>query len=248
MQARARVLMDPSAQALARLQDLDTTTATASNTGPNERAAALYASALASALLRDGARAERAWAAAWALPRSGISREDAAAERALALLGAQVALQRGDAARAMERLARVRDDESRPALLQRAQAALAWQANAGTAQPAADTALRASAEALQAWTADHRSDSAAWTALSQASDRLGLKLRAVRAEAESRAAIGDLGGAIDRLRAGQRLARQRTQADFIEASVIDARLRDLLAQQRQLMADLRGPQRQQPQE
>jgi beta-barrel assembly-enhancing protease len=246
MQARARVLMDPSTQALARLQDLDG--AAGATSAPNERAAALYASALASALLRDGARAERAWAAAWALPRAGISREDAAAERALALLGAQVALQQGDAARAMERLARLRDDESRPALLQRAQAVLAWQANAGSAQAAADAALRASAEALQAWTADHRSDSAAWTALSQAADRLGLKLRAVRAEAESRAAIGDLSGAIDRLRAGQRLARQRTQADFIEASVIDARLRDLLAQQRQLMADLRGPQRQQPQE
>ncbi|EHR73722.1 putative Zn-dependent protease [Burkholderiales bacterium JOSHI_001] len=245
MQARARVLMDPSSQALARLQDLDSNTASA---GPNERAAALYASALASALLRDSARAERAWAAAWALPRSGISREDAAAERALALLGAQVALQRGDAARAMDRLARLRDDESRPAQLQRAQAALAWQASAGADQAAADAALRASAEALQTWTAEHRKDSAAWTALSQVADRLGLKLRAVRAEAESRAAIGDLGGAIDRLRAGQRLARQRTQADFIEASVIDARLRDLLAQQRQLMADSRGPQRQQPQE
>jgi hypothetical protein len=74
----------------------------------------------------------------------------------------------------------------------------------------------------------------------------------VRAEAESQAALGNLPGAIDRLRAGQRVARQGgAGTDFIEASVIDARLRDLLAQRRQLLADERRPgdrQRNEPQE
>jgi beta-barrel assembly-enhancing protease len=46
--------------------------------------------------------------------------------------------------------------------------------------------------------------------------------------------------AIERLRAGQRLARSGSAQDFIESSVIDARLRDLEAQRRQLVAELRG--------
>jgi len=47
-------------------------------------------------------------------------------------------------------------------------------------------------------------------------------------------------GAIDRLRAGQRLAHSGRGQDFIEASVIDARLRDLEAQRRRLNDELRG--------
>ena len=44
----------------------------------------------------------------------------------------------------------------------------------------------------------------------------------------------------DRLRAGQRLVRAGNAADFIEASVIDARLRELDAQRRELAAEMRG--------
>ena len=81
--------------------------------------------------------------------------------------------------------------------------------------------------------------------LSSCADRQGQPLRAVRAQAESRAAVGDWSGAIDRLRAGQRLARSGATQDFIESSVIDSRLRDLEAQRRQLLDELRGkgPQR-----
>jgi hypothetical protein len=75
-------------------------------------------------------------------------------------------------------------------------------------------------------------------------------LRSLRAEAESQAALGNLPGAIDRLRAGQQFARKggAGTTDFIEASVIDARLRELLAQRRTLMAEQRrsGPQREPP--
>ena len=63
----------------------------------------------------------------------------------------------------------------------------------------------------------------------------------MRAEAEARAALGDVSGAIDRLRAAQRHARSSTAAtDFIEASIIDARLRDLTAQRRAQLAEARG--------
>ena len=62
----------------------------------------------------------------------------------------------------------------------------------------------------------------------------------VRAQAEARAALGDINGAIDRLRAAQSLVRSGAANDFIEASVIDARLRQLAALRRELTAELRG--------
>ena len=68
-------------------------------------------------------------------------------------------------------------------------------------------------------------------------DEVGQPLRALRADAESRVALGDLEGAADRLRAGQRRARSGGAVDFIDVSVIDARLRDVEAQLRQRKLD-----------
>jgi predicted Zn-dependent protease len=93
---------------------------------------------------------------------------------------------------------------------------------------------------LQTWVTTQPRDALAWTALSQVQERLGQPLRAVRADAESRVALGDLAGAVDRLHAGQRRARDITQrgaVDFIDVSVIDARLRDVEQQIRQQKAD-----------
>ena len=97
--------------------------------------------------------------------------------------------------------------------------------------------LKASAAALQTWVAVHPDDALAWGALGQAWGRLGVPLRSIRAEAESRYALGDLDGAAERLRAGQRLARGGGPVDFIDASVLDSRLRAIEAQRRQLAAD-----------
>ena len=83
-------------------------------------------------------------------------------------------------------------------------------------------------------------DSLAWGALGQTWGRLGLPLRALRAEAESRYALGDLLGAADRLRAAQRFARSGGQVDFIDASVVDSRLRNIDAQRRQIELDRLG--------
>jgi len=94
---------------------------------------------------------------------------------------------------------------------------------------------------LQTWVAEHRDDAAAWLLLAQASDALGLQLRALRAQAEARAAVGDLDAAIDRLRAAQARSRTATAgADFIEASIIDTRLRELQALRRQEMEQARS--------
>jgi predicted Zn-dependent protease len=228
MQARSRVLMDPTAQARRRLQELD---ADAQGSAGRDRLAALYASAVASMELRDFSRAERAWAEGLPLA-GGLSREEASARLLWTLLGTELALAQRDPARAAQRIAAAAEVSSRPAMLLRAQIAVA--AN----DPAP---LQRQAETLQAWVAEHRHDALAWTVLSHCAEALGQKLRAVRAQAESHAALGDLSGAIDRLRAGQRLARSGgASPDFIEASVIDARLRELEAQRRQLLADLRG--------
>jgi predicted Zn-dependent protease len=229
MQARARVLMDTGVQALRRVQ-AQTPTADA---GAPERLALLYGQALASLRLNEPAAAERALADARALLRASplLDARDPRAARAVDLLDAEVRVARGDAAGAVALLDREAPG-ARPVLLQRAQAALA--AHRAGAPPAT---LRASVEALQTWVAERRGDAAAWSLLAQGATLLGQPLRAVRAEAEVQAALGDLPGAIDRLRAGQRLAREGGTPDFIELSVIDARLRELQAELRARQAE-----------
>ena len=97
--------------------------------------------------------------------------------------------------------------------------------------------LTGRAAELQTWVAVNPTDAAAWSDLAQVWSRLGRPLRALRAEAESRAGVGDLTGAVDRLRAGQRIARGGGAVDFIDVSVIDARLRDIEAQRKAIAAD-----------
>jgi beta-barrel assembly-enhancing protease len=243
-QARARVLMDPRVDALRRWQAQDAPTPSASVT---ERLSALYASALASTLLRDWARADAALAGAQALTRetgnsAGNSATSLRAARDVALLAAQSLLERGEPVRAAAVLQPIAADVSRPVTLMKAQVALAA---AGPAVPNAastDPTLQRSADALQTWVALHPQDAAAWALLGQSWARLNQPLRSLRAEAESRAAIGDLSGAADRLRAGQRRARDGGAVDFIEVSVIDARLRTIEAQRRQIEAEERAAQ------
>ncbi|HJW12753.1 MAG TPA: hypothetical protein VJ598_13235, partial [Albitalea sp.] len=225
-QARARVLMDPRADTLRRWQALDADTTAGSAA---DKLAAAYTSALASTLMRDWPRADAALAKAQALVRSG-SRSDGRAERAVALLAAQAMLDRGEALRAEALLQPYAADGSRPVTLLSARAALA---------SGDEARAKRSAEELQTWVSAHASDAEAWTTLGQLWARLGQRLRALRADAEAQLALGDFSGAIDRLRAGQRLARGGSGpgVDFIEASVIDARLRDVLAQYKQLMAE-----------
>jgi predicted Zn-dependent protease len=234
MQSRARVLMDPTVQPLRRWQAMDTQ---AGLTG-NDRLAALYASALASLELREPARAQTALDAAAPL----APKDDVRATFALGALQAQVWQASGQAGRALAWFEAQRSGAGgmgpRPLMLLRAQAAIDVARGAGAA--GAPGALRQSTESLQTWVAEHKGDSAAWALLAQGADLLGLKLRSLRAEAEAAAARGDLPGAIDRLRAAQREARSGTRPDFIEASIIDARLRDLSALRRAQIAEARG--------
>jgi len=238
MQARARVLMDPRDAALQRVQDYDSDAALAATANPTDRLAALYSSALASMLRRDPARADRALVAARALNVA-----DAPTNRALDMLALQSALARGDAARTDALLARLTSAPAdggsaaaasapwRPLLLGQAQRALL---------PNSASLQRPMAERLQTWVAEHPMDSTAWGYLASLWEAQAQPLRAARAAAEARYARGDVMGAIERLRAAQRNTRSATGADFIEASVIEARLKELETQRRVFAREERG--------
>ena len=236
MGARARVLMDTSVLALRRLQELP---AVRPGQGAADRLASLYASSMASSLLRDHAMAAQHAADAHRLLAAQPAPEPEV-QRALWLLDAEAHMAAGEPVGALALLARVQQqwpatDRVRPVLMMQAHAALQTQ---GTAR--AD-ALRGSTEALQTWVSSQPRDAMAWLLLGNTAEALGLRLRALRAHAESRLLTGDLVGAIDRLRAGRALARTATAGqDFIEASIVESRLRELEARRRQLAAEARG--------
>ena len=228
MAARARVLMDPRAEAWAQLQNFDAG-ARDGKSGPNkgfEQLGARYASALASIKMRNWSRAENALRSA-ELTLQLLGNDERAA-RALVYLRAELAQAREQASDGLAALQALGSERSRPMLLQRAQLAMV---DGGQAS------AREAAEALQTHVSIHAQDALAWAQLAQLWDKLGQPLRAVRAQGETRAAAGDLNGAIDRLRSGLRLSRGR-DADQIEAAVIDSRLRSLLYERRQLLSEM----------
>jgi predicted Zn-dependent protease len=241
MQQRSRVLMAEGAQTLQRLAGAATSPLRA------ERVVTLYGAALAASRLNEHAAAEAQVLQALQLEAT-IAPREAQAERTLRLLQAEVRLAAGrpaDAWQSLQALDAMPGGAAveRPTLLLRAQAALALR----RAEPGAATeALRASTEALQTWLADAPQDAAAWELLAASSEQLGLRLRGMRAAAEARVVLGDLTGAIDRLRAAQGTSRSAVGQDFIEASVIDARLRQITAQRRQLALEARGEGRARP--
>lgn len=268
MQGRARALMEPTAdnwrRLLAQAQAQVPATAQVAGGGGSDRAGVLYAGALAASRLGDhrtaaGLQAELA--RTLQTLGGGGDMEAARSGAAGQMLAAELALARGDAAAAAATLALLRQPATasagpvtpgprvseagaaqRSVLMLRSQTTLALALKRREqGDRSQDAALREAVELLQTWVAEHRQDAAAWLLLGQACDALGLQLRALRAQAEARAAVGDIGAAIDRLRAAQ--ARSRSAAaggDFIEASIIDTRLRQLQAQRRQQLAEMRA--------
>jgi predicted Zn-dependent protease len=107
---------------------------------------------------------------------------------------------------------------SRAGLLLGAQAALA-----------SNSAAQASARLLE-WVVRHPRDALAWQLLSRAWQAQGQTLRAVRAEAESRAVQFDYAGALERFKAAQALPEALRVADPIELAIVDSRRREVQAQ------------------
>ena len=223
--ARSRVLMDTRVDALRRWQAQD---APRSDLTASQKLADLYSSALASVLLRDTERADGAIARMQSL-LADSPRTDAKAARWTVMLKGEALLARGDAALALAALAPLSGDLSRPALLLNAELALA---GAGGLP-----AVRRIADELQTRVALQPGDATAWAMLGRLWAKAGEPLRSRRAEGEAAYALGDLRGAIDRFRAGQGQVRPGNPSDFIEASVIDSRLRDVQAQLRAFIAE-----------
>lgn len=227
LRQRARALMDPRATALQPIIDQAQTGVGALTT--TERLGRAYAATLAALTLSDPPLAltllDTLDTAARALPAA----ERTALQRQIDWLHAEVLLSaigtNGPAtattAEASTRLdntiSALKRDTSRPTLLLRARRNLLPSASAAQNKDAAS--------ALQTHATREPGDAQAWQLLAQAWRQLNQPLRAVRAEAEASAALGDVAGAIERLRSAQRQLRAIGTTDFVEASVIDARLR-----------------------
>jgi predicted Zn-dependent protease len=92
---------------------------------------------------------------------------------------------------------------------------------------------KVAASDLSLWLSQHPRDATAWLVQASAYELQGDGLRAIRAQAEARAMELDYGAAVDRFKAAQMLAHQMAsegkldRAGHMEASIIDARLREL---------------------
>lgn len=192
-----------------------------------DRVGALYAAAMAQAELRHLPRAQ---ALAESLTQAVAG--DPRGARQARLLQADLALRAEQPARALEWLSGMQRPAAADARSGAGRAALLLRAKAQTQTGRAADA----ASALQPWVSDHPSDAGAWQALAQAYAAQGQTLRQLRAEGEVPMAHLDYAGAIDRWRAAQDYSRQHRggNADLIEASIVDVRLRqarELLRQQ-----------------
>ena len=169
----------------------------------------------------------------WAAARQHLARLQAlpnlepAAVDQVRLLAVELALAMGDATQALATMApkaRVLAADDRASHMLLARARLASQ-QAGQAKLASQD--------LMLWVNQHPRDALAWQFLSSAYEQQGDNLRAIRAQAESRAVELDYPAAVDRLKAAQELARTMSRegrldrGGHIEASIIDARLRSL---------------------
>jgi predicted Zn-dependent protease len=224
MAARARVLAQPGVDLL-RAWAVEGERSLNSPLPLTRRASDGYAAALAWAQLRDLTRAQ-----AQAERLAALLANDAAALRAVRLLQAELALRAGEPQRALAWLAPgliAEASPSRATLLLRARAQRASGSREG---------MSTAAGALQTWVVQHPGDASAWQLLSELLSAQGQAVRALRAQAEVQVARLDYPAAVDRFKAAQDLARQAgagSSADHFEASIVDARLRQVSSLLRQ---------------
>jgi predicted Zn-dependent protease len=253
MAARARVLSDGSAGALraetaaadAVLRQVGTQ---AAGMSVQLRAMAqLYAGAMAAVRLRQLDAAQRYSQAARELADNALKTEKSvnAVENIsklaieLIALEIEVAVKPISSERVLHSLERIQTlaaatpGYSRTVLLVRAQASLSLPQSILPA-PVIDL--------LQSRVADQPMDALAWAALSQLhllqATQPSAGLRSLRALAESRMAVLDYSGALDRLKAAQEIVRQNGAAvSHVDASIIDTRTRQVQSVLRELQLE-----------
>jgi predicted Zn-dependent protease len=221
MSARAQVLVKPGVDVLRSLVAQANATAFATLT-PAKQAGLLYGATMAEMEQRNFVAARQNLARLQSL--SGL---ELSALRVVRLLAAELALTAGDPAQAVSLL-------EPKALLSspndRATRMLLARSRIGTQKPLQG---KTAASELSLWLNQHPRDASAWLLQASAYELQGDSLRAIRAQAEARAMELDYGAAVDRFKAAQLFAHQMAsegkldRAGHIEASIIDARLRDL---------------------
>ena len=235
MAARSQVLMDPRSDALHRLANLTLP----ENATPLQQVQVHYTVALAKQRTGQMAGAAAAMAQAHKAALRLPSAQQPTAQRILTLSEAEGLLDAHRPLEASDVLAQpaapspmVAPRAGRPELLLNARLALAQAPSSLQASQWLDAANQ-----LQTQTSQFPQDASAWALLSELWRRLGQPLRAIRADAEATAALGDLPGAIDRIQGANQRFRQPNGAEVIELSVMSARLK---AWQRQQRDDLRS--------
>ena len=221
MAARAAVLVNPGVDALRTISTLPEQVGW-SKTPPAKQINTLYAATLADIKMRDWGGARQHLARLQALPSL-----DAAGKSVVNSLAGELAIAKGAPNEAIELLEpKVQTLSSRP----RATHMLLAQARLQSRQAAQAKRV---AEDMQLWLSEHPKDALAWSYLASALEAQGDNLRAIRAQAEARAVQYDFSGAVDRLKAAQKMVEtlsrqgQLSNADQMEASIIDARLHAL---------------------
>jgi len=214
MASRARILAAPGVDALrSMVMEAQRRTAPLLLQSPasadNVRdAGVVYAGAYASAQLRDFAGARNLLAKL----RPLVAEVPQAAEVA-DLLAVEIDLLAG-VVPATAATFDISKAQSRAEILVQARSLLA-------AQRAQDVSGR-----LQTWVAAHPKDATAWQLLAVAYGNQNQSVRAIRADAESRAAQLDYPAALDRFKAAQALMRSNPgSADYVEGSILDTRTR-----------------------
>lgn len=243
MAARARVLSNPSVDALRTelasgeraLGRADARADTRSEAS-DAHLAQLYAGAVAGLRLREPARAQRLVDAMMLLPISTEKPTSAhmeSARLAIESIAIEAALTQGQLSTARARLdAKLQAGTAelpRPLLLQWA----ALQSPASSAQE-----LSRVADTLQERLAREPRDALSWQALARVQQLQGQAVRAIRSEAEARLALMDHSAALDRLKAAQELSR-KSGANHVDASIIDARMRAVMAEIREIQNERR---------
>ncbi len=230
MQGRARGMMDGRTQTLTRLAGGGVPTAAAVAQTP-EALTTACAAAVAATRLKDWRVADAALARA----RTLANPHGEAVLRVVQVLQVESLLERGQAGEAARVLSGGVLDGSRAGLLLGARLA--------TLPGSEASLLVRTREDLQTWVTLHADDAGAWLALAQVNERQGAALAALRAHAEARFAEGDLSGAVDRLRAGQRLARSSGGVESMDGVIIESRLKAIEQQRRIEMEQERNGQR-----
>jgi predicted Zn-dependent protease len=230
MAARALVLTNPGVDVLRNMSAQADASAVRQTTS-QRLAGVLYGAVMADMKQRDFKKAQQRLSQ---LLQLQSLKTDAAAQREVRLLQAELHLNAGAATLAVDELsphkANAMNTKDRATLLSLARSRVA------TEKP---EQAKLAAQEMSQWLTLQPRDASAWLVLSAAYEREGDGLRAIRAQAEARAMALDYPAAIDRFKAAQDLARQLTRenkldrAGHIEAAIVDARLRELEALRRE---------------